>query len=123
MLLPHYSQYTDNCQEKDNNLYISDNLSLYEIPFECFEKVITVNEKIGFLNWTQKEQFTKEYQQTNKIYKASAGYRAYSYKRIIFKFEDEEYYFDTLPYDFEGIEKIFGSEKLIQNDELKEKEE
>lgn len=94
--------------KKDNNLYISDNLSLYEIPMENFVKVEKIKDKKGFLNWTQKEEFSKEYQQANNIFKASTGYRAYEFERVIFNFEGEEYYFETLPYDFEGIEKIFN---------------
>ena len=102
--------------KKDNNLYISDNLSLYEIPLENFVKIETVNGKKGFLNWTQKEEFTKEYQQENNIFKGSTGYRAYSYKKVIFNFEGEEYYFEVLPYDFEVLSKIFEEEKEVTSE-------
>lgn len=91
----------------NNFIYICDNLSLYEIPFENFVRIETINDKRSFLNWTHKEKYTKDLVDKG-IYKATAGYRVYSYQKIVFSFDDEEYYFEVLPYDFDAVSNVFN---------------
>ena len=75
-------------------LYISDNMSLYEIPFKNFVRCEYISESRSFYNWTQEEQCTKEYQEkhNNEVYKMSASFKSKSCMKVIFNFENEEYY-------------------------------
>lgn len=107
--------------KQNDTLYISDNLSLYEIPFQNFVRLEKQEESRSFLNWTQSEPCTKEYQEkcNNQVYKMSASYKAKSNIKVIFNFEGEEYYFEVLPYDYEDIYKIF--EVQVETKEENEK--
>lgn len=107
----------------ENTLFISDNLSLYEIPLKNFVKLQKQEESRSFLNWTQKEPCTKEYQEkyNNQVYKMSASYKTKSNIKVIFNFEGEEYYFEVLPYDYEDIYKIFSNNEENIHEEENEK--
>lgn len=95
--------------KNEDKLCVSDNMSLYEIPYENITKVIFSNEPRVFYNWTQEEPFSKEYEEKmqKQIIRAGQGFKASSCGRVVFNFEGEEYYFEFLPYDFEKIEQIF----------------
>lgn len=103
---------------QDDKLCVSDNMSLYEIPYENVTVVKFSKEPRPFYNWTQEEPFTKEYveKMENQIVKSGQGYKAMSCGRVIFNFEGEEYYFEFLPYDFDKIEKIFSDKIQIEEE-------
>lgn len=103
--------------KEEDKLCISDNMSLYEIPYENVSSVMFLNEQRNFYNWTQTEKLTKEYEEklNGQITKNGSGFKAKTCARIVFNFEGEEYYFDVLPYDFEKIEVLF-SDKLVKEE-------
>lgn len=104
--------------KQDDKLCVSDNMSLYEIPYENITAVKFSKEPRQFYNWTQKEPFSKEYveKMEKQVVKAGQAYKAMSCGRVIFNFEEEEYYFEFLPYDYDKIKEIF-SDKLVFEEE------
>lgn len=94
---------------ENDKLCVSDKLSLYEIPMENVTAVKFSKEPRPFYNWTQDEEYSKEYSEKvgNQIVKSGAGYKAMSCGRVYFNFEGEEYYFEFLPYDFYKINELF----------------
>lgn len=93
----------------EEKLYITDNISLYEIPFEAFKTIISTKEKRNFMNWTQKEEYGNDIKikYNNQISKSGSGYTSSTCMKIVFEFEEEEYYFEVLPYDYEDADEIF----------------
>lgn len=110
--------------KEEDKLCISDNMSLYEIPYENVSEIKFSKEPRVFYNWTQEEPFTKEYEEKmeKQIVKTGQGFKAMSCGRVIFNFEGDEYYFEFLPYDYAKIEEIF-SDKITYQEEQEVKEE
>lgn len=92
----------------DGYFCMVDTQSVYGFPVESFKEIVEVPEKVTFVNWNKKAPFNSEEYKSYKIKHTNLGFISPNKYRVIFTKDDEDYYFDVLPFDYENVKRLLG---------------
>ena len=92
----------------DGYFCMVDTQSVYGFPLDNFKEIVEVKEKVNFINWNKNVQCNSDEYKKYHIKRTNIGFISPNKYRVIITKDDEEYYFDILPYDYDNVKKLLG---------------